>query len=303
MKRLLIAVALILTGALGASAQTKPATSSSDDETKLMALNGLQEADPAVAVPQIEKFLSGNASASLKKRALGILGDIDTPAAREALGRIARSQSNPDLQREAIRQLGDSGGPDAMGTLADIYGSAANADVKKSILRAFADAEDQTHLMGVAKSEKDPALRVEAVRQLGNMEARDALVQLYGPETSIEVKGQILRALGNCDAADQLGQILQTEGSSDLRQAAVRALGNVDGGRASSILAAQYDKEKDHAVRQGILRAFANQDNVKALIAAARKETDPELRKYAVQQLSNMDSKEATDFLMEILNK
>jgi HEAT repeat protein len=303
MKRLLIAVALILTGALGTTAQTKPATGSSDDEMKLMALNGLREAEPSVAVPQIEKLLASDASLNLKRRALGILGDIDSTAAREALVRVARGQSNPALQGDAIRRLGDSGGADSLAALADIYGNAANAETKKAILRAFANADDKTRVLNVAKNEKDPALRAEAVRQLGNMEARDELMQLYGPETSIEVKGQILRALGNCDAADQIGRILQNEGSLELRQAAVRALGNVDAGRASEILAAQYDKEKDPAVRQGILRAFANQDNVKALIAVARKETDPELKKYAVRQLSNMDSKEATDYLMEILNK
>jgi HEAT repeat protein len=303
MKRLLIAVALILAGALGTTAQTKPATGSPDEDMKLMALNGLREAEPSVAVPQIEKVLASDASLNLKRRALGILGDIDSPAAREALGRIARGQSNPTLQGEAIRRLGDSGRSEAIGTLAEIYSSTASGEIKRAILRAFANADDKARVVNVAKNEKDPVLRVEAVRQLGNMEARDELVQLYGPETSIEVKGQILRALGNCDAADQLGQLLQSETSAELRQAAVRALGNVDAAHASTILAAQYDKEKDAAVRQGILRAFANQDNVKALIAVARKETDPELRKYAVRQLSNMDSKEATDYLMEILNK
>jgi hypothetical protein len=303
MKRLLIAVALILTGALGTTAQTKPATGSSDDEMKLMALNGLRDAEPSVAVPQIEKLLASDASANLKRRALGILGDIDSTAAHELLVRIARGQSNPALQGDAIRQLGDSGRADSMAVLAEIYGSAASAEVKKSILRAFANADDKTRVLDVAKNEKDPALRGEAVRQLGNMDARDELMQLYGPETSIAVKGQILRGLENCDAVDQLGQILQSETSVELRQAAVRALGNIDEGRASTILTTQYDKEKDSAVRQGILRAFANQGNAKALIAVARKETDPELRKYAVRQLSNMDSKEATDYLMEILNK
>jgi HEAT repeat protein len=217
--------------------------------------------------------------------------------------KIARGQSNPSLQIEAIRQLGNSDRADAMAALADIYGSSTSAEVKKYVLRSFANADDKDRVLNVAKNEKDPALRGEAVRQLGNMDARDALMTLYGTETSIEVKGQILRGLENCDAVDQLGQILQNESSGVLRQAAVRSLGNADAGRASAILSAQYDKEKDTAVRQGILRAFANQDNAKALIAVARKETDAELKKCAVRQLSNMDSKEATDYLMEILNK
>jgi HEAT repeat protein len=303
MKRLLAGVALILMAAVGVGAQTKASAVSSDEEMKLMALNGLREADPAVAVPQIEKLLASDASVNLKRRALGILEDIDSSAAHGVLVKIAHGQSNPALQGEAIRQLGNSGRTDSMATLAELYGSATNADIKKSILRAFANGDDKNLVLNVAKNEKDPALRDEAVRQLGNMEAKDELMQLYGAESSIEVKGQILRALGNCDGVDQLGEVLKNESSAELRGAAVRALGNTDTGRAGEILTAQYEKEKDASVRQGILRAFANQDNVKALIAVARKETDPELKKYAVRQLSNMDSKEATDYLMEILNK
>jgi len=301
-KRLLIAGLLLVTGALGVSAQTKPVTNS-DDDTKLIVINGLREMEPAVAVPQIEKLLASNASLTLKKKALSVLADIDSTAARAALGCIARGQPSPELQLDAVRQLGNSGEADALATLADIYAGSNSADLKKSILREFANADDKKHLFELAKNEKDPALRDEAVRQLGNMDARDSLYQLYGTETSVEVKAQILRALGNCDAAEQLGQILQNESSPELRMAAVRALGNVDTQRAGVVLSAQYDKEKNAAVRQGILRAFANQDNAKALIAVARKETDTELRKFAVQQLSNMDSKEATAYLMEILNK
>ncbi len=45
------------------------------------------------------------------------------------------------------------------------------------------------------------------------------------------------------------------------------------------------------------------QGNAKALIALARKETDPAMKKEIVTKLSVMGSKDATDFLMEILNK
>ncbi|HEY4838436.1 MAG TPA: hypothetical protein VIH72_07520, partial [Candidatus Acidoferrales bacterium] len=99
-KRFLIAGLLIVTGAYGVSAQTKSAASS-DDDTKIIVLNGLADTDPSVAVPQIEKLLASNASFSLKKRALSILGDMDSSAARAMLGKIARGQSNPDLQAEA----------------------------------------------------------------------------------------------------------------------------------------------------------------------------------------------------------
>ena len=39
------------------------------------------------------------------------------------------------------------------------------------------------------------------------------------------------------------------------------------------------------------------------MVDIARRETDPGMRKRLVQQLSVMHSKEATDYLMELLNK
>jgi hypothetical protein len=42
---------------------------------------------------------------------------------------------------------------------------------------------------------------------------------------------------------------------------------------------------------------------VTKIVEIARKESDPELKRDLVQMLSNMRSKEATDFLLELLNK
>jgi hypothetical protein len=75
------------------------------------------------------------------------------------------------------------------------------------------------------------------------------------------------------------------------------------GEKSGAALSAMYAKEKDPAVRKEILRALFIQENAKALIAVARGETDPDLRVYAVRQLSLMKSKEAQDYMMEILNK
>ena len=56
-------------------------------------------------------------------------------------------------------------------------------------------------------------------------------------------------------------------------------------------------------MRNGILDALFSQSAVKQIVEVARKESDPELKRRAVQRLSNMKSKEAADFLMELLTK
>ncbi len=240
----------------------------------------------------------------MKKRALSILAHEDTPQAREAVGSFARSQTNPVLQAEAIRQLGVTGNPDAMKTLSDIYASSTDPSIKKSILRSFMTAGDKQHLLSAAQSEKDPAIRIEAIRLLGAMGSRDALVQLYKNEASDDGKIQILRGLMTSESRDAISQIAMTEASAAVRVAAIRDMGAMGRGtQTGAELVSLYAKEKDPAVRKEILRALAMQDDAKDLIEVARKESDSDLKVFAVRQLSQMRSKEAQDYMMEILSK
>lgn len=292
----------LMTGA--AFAQSANAQTSNDDDMKLMALEGLRNTDSSVAVPQIEKYLASNAPINMKRRALSILARQDSTPAREALGRIAKSQTDPALQVEAIRQLGISGGADAMKTLSDIYASSSDAAVKKTILRSFMIAGDKQRLLAAAQSEKDPAVRAEAIRQLGAMGSRDALLQMYKSESSDEMKAQILRGLMMSDSIDAISQIAATDSSADLRKAAVRDMGAMGrDGKSGAELVDLYSKEKDPTVRKEILRALFVQEDAKDLVNVARKETDTDLKVYAVRQLSLMHSKDAQDYMLEILNK
>ena len=56
-------------------------------------------------------------------------------------------------------------------------------------------------------------------------------------------------------------------------------------------------------MREEVLNALFIQGNAKALVAIARGEKDPELKRAAVQKLSLMNSKDATDYMMELLQK
>ena len=51
-----------------------------------------------------------------------------------------------------------------------------------------------------------------------------------------------------------------------------------------------------------MVNALFLQDNATALVALARKEENQELKKEMVQKLSHMDSKVATDYMLELLN-
>jgi len=71
----------------------------------------------------------------------------------------------------------------------------------------------------------------------------------------------------------------------------------------SDVLQSIYAKETDRDLKQEVLNAYFIGGNAKALVAVAKSEKDPELKKRAVEKLSLMGSKEGNEYLMELLNK
>ena len=88
-----------------------------------------------------------------------------------------------------------------------------------------------------------------------------------------------------------------------MRRAAVRNLGLIHSGDSAKALAEIYAKETDRGIREEVLNAYFLQENASAIVAIARTEKDPGLKKTAVQKLSLMHSKEASDYIMELLQK
>jgi hypothetical protein len=73
--------------------------------------------------------------------------------------------------------------------------------------------------------------------------------------------------------------------------------------KTGASLAGLYSQESNLDNKKAIINALFIQNNAAALVEIARKESDMNLKKLIVNQLSLMHSKEATDYLMEILSK
>jgi hypothetical protein len=280
----------------------KPADQS-DEELKMLAIQGLMNSDSERAMPLLEKMLNGSASPKEKSKALFVLAQSGSPQAREILGKIARGHTNPELQRKAVEYLGLFGGAEARKTLAEVYASSGDASVKQAILRSYMIAGDHERLFAAAKSEKDESLRRDAIRQLGLVHGTSELEQLYQAETSPDVRREILQAFFLAGDSARLVRAAQSEKDPELRRAAIRNLGLIQSDDSGKALQEIYGKETDHDVKAEVLNAYFLQGNAKALVAIARNEKDPELKKTAVSKLSLMNSKEGTDYLMELLQK
>ena len=285
-------------------ASGKPASpeTTEDEELKLLALNSLMTSDSERALPLLESFLKTNLSPRLRDRALFVLSQSDSPRAREILLGIARGTQSPDLQARAVKYLGMSGDAASRKVLAEIYAS-ADLSLRRQILQAFLVADDKARVLDAARTEKSPELRREAIHLLGAMGAVTELQQLYKAETAPELRREILNSFVAADAVSALIEAARTEKDPGLRLDAVRNLGALDAKQTGSALVALYAAEGNAEVRRAVLDAFTAQDNCPALVQIAKTEKDPRMRRSLVERLGAIECKEATDFLLDLLNK
>lgn len=274
--------------------------SQSDDELKTLALQGVMNSDPQRGIQLIEKRLATAGSPKDKSKMLFVVAQNGSPEAQELLGKIAQGQSNPELQRKAVEYLGIFGGHRAASTLATIYANTSDPAVKRAVIQSYMISGNRDGLFKIAKTEKDESLKRDAIRNIGLTGGLTELQQLYQADSSTETRREILQAFFLGGDSARMVQAAESEKDPELRRAAIRNLGLMG---KSDVLQPIYAKETDRGLKEEVLNAYFISGNAKGLIAVAKSEKDPELKKRAVEKLALMNSKEGSDYLMEILNK
>lgn len=286
-----------------AAGQPVSPASQPDEDLKLIAINGLMSQDPQRAVPLLEKVLASADAERIKERALFVLAQSGSPEARTALARVAEGQDHPELQTRAVQYLGLFGGASNGALLGQIYRASSQPQVKRAVLHADMLAGNRDSLLAAAQSESDASLRTEAIHMLGIMGATDQLTRLYPEATSPASKKAILQALFISGRPEPLYQLEQHETDPELKRDAVRDLGLMGADKTGTMLASVYAQTQDAGVRKAVVQAYFLQNNAHQLVAMARSETDPKVKAEIVRELSLMHSKEASDYMMELLNQ
>lgn len=178
--------------------------------------------------------------------------------------------------------------------------------VAVSMLARNGGARAMPVLLEVARSNPDLKLRLTAIRALSQQrdpQVTAELVKIYDADKTKEIRYQVLRALADRedDAAKQkLWEIARQGETPELRIEAIRRLS--DGGRLPlDDLIKLYDSETSVPIKQGLLRAFADNKDPRAqakLLDIARTGQQVELRGYAIRQLGeNDDEKTISQFV------
>jgi HEAT repeats len=275
-----------------------------DEDLKLLALNSLMQGGDTNALPILRQVLEGQQSERVKERALFVLAQDQSKPAQDLLSQIVRGEKDPDLQVKAIRLLAVSRGSQTADTLAEIYRSSSNHSVRKAVLESYLVMGAPDKLLQAAQHESDPDLARHAINELGAMGAVSQLSSLYQASTIKDLKLAILNAFvaAGAKGADALSQLASSEQDPDLRRKAIRNMGVTGGLSVIPALLSIYSKNSDEETKDAVLDALFVAGDAHDLITLARSEKDSSVKQKIVGKLAVMHNREATDYMMEILN-
>ncbi len=185
---------------------------SENEELKLYALNGLLSAEPERALPLLQKFLQGSHPPRLKEQALFVISQSDVPEARKTLVDVARGSAHPELQLKAVEYLGIAG--------------------------------DVEILAELARQEKDPAVRRQAIHGLGLTQgerASEALRSIYSSSRDPSVRKAVLEALVIQENARVLIDLFKAEKDREVRREIVRYLSMMESEEAEQFISKIFE--------------------------------------------------------------
>jgi HEAT repeat protein len=162
---------------------------------------------------------------------------------------------------------------------------------------------DKEDVLAVAKQEKSPELRREAIKYLGMMGGRSELRQIYKEAGDADTKEAVLTGMMMCGDAEGLSEIANTEKDPNVLDKAINTLGLVGGPEILATLTNIYNSRAEIETKKRVINALFLHGAGKEMVALARKETNPELKRALIQKMSLMNSPEITEYMMEILNK
>jgi HEAT repeat protein len=298
---------------VGGKAELEQALERENCEIKILALQSLFQADRERAIGIVTEALRANPGQcqGFQGAALSLLGAHGGPGAVPILLDIARSNPDPKLRLTAIRRLGDQHSEQVTAELIKIYDTDQNKDIRTQVLRALLESRTpagNAKVLEIARAGNDIAMRQAAIRYVGEMKdsaSLDELIRIYDADKTKEVRSSVIRAFSEREdarARTKLFEIARQGDTPELRIEAIRRLG--DHGRiAVDELLQLYTSETNTQIKQGLLRAFAENSDPRArakLFEIARGNEALELRGFAIRRLGDQDDEQTINQLVSM---
>jgi HEAT repeat protein len=199
----------------------KVATGGSNPELQLKAVQYIAMSNQPGRMTVLNSLYTAASDLEVKRQVLrgfAMAGD------RQRVLNAAQSEKSPELRTEAVRQLGFLG---ARVELWQMYQKEPAVEVKEVILNSLAMSGATPRLAEIATSERNPGLRIKAVRALGMMggdSGVETLLNIYGKENDVQVRRSVIEALSFHANGDVLVNLARKETNPELRRELVRRL-------------------------------------------------------------------------------
>ncbi|MEP6730329.1 MAG: HEAT repeat domain-containing protein [bacterium] len=312
-----------------------------DDDMRLVALAGIMQIDPDQALPVLQKLLGrkDECSIRLRKKAVTMVAQTKEEERADILLRVASTDPSPDVRREAVSWLSSVNTERAAKALDSILFNAVDADTRDRALSALSQHRSpaaKASLRRFAEQSTIPTeLRVRAVYAIsqGRRTGDEAeyLRSLFNKTASPDIREAIIQGVASQRTADRnswlLGiardknyeielrkKALYYAGQSPCCSYAVTAQGGYEknaGGTSYALdlkdLLPLYDEfNGQQDMQEQMLYVYAQRRETEAtdkLLAIAKAEKNPELKKKAISWLAQRKDPRVKQFLLDLLSQ
>jgi len=221
----------------------------------------------------------------------------------EHQGAVDASGLDEELRMFALAQLMDRDPERATPLVLDMMRTAESENIRRDAMFVLGMSEEPAALKAVAdiaRDSADPGLQAEAIEMLGVASTKSSLALLeglYNEAAADEVKRAVIHAHIASDFSQPLVAILASEQDPALQREIIHALGAMD---ATDELKAIYPTLQAHETRVAALEAFFIAGDVQMLQQVLTTETDPELRKTAIEGIAMEGGEDSAQLLESI---
>jgi HEAT repeat protein len=244
-----------------------------------------------------------------------LIGNRRDASATRILARVARTDSSTEVRSEAIGWLGRISDDEALTVLEDLLRSSDDERVQRAAVRALSThsnprAKQRVRTL-IERDDVSERLRSDAIstfeRERPSDEDAAWLRSIYPKLERTSLKQRVVSVVARAGGAENdrwLSTIVNNEDEpSEVRATALGRLGQT---MPIPDLARMYDGASSRTVREYLINSLGRRAESEAtdkLIDIVKTGTDPNLRRSAINALTQKKDPRTTKLLLEIIDK